>query len=91
MADYQPLANYKRSGKITFKTSNDTNAPNMTRSYVALNVYGSDESSTEGVNFTIFASLMQSMYSKLSVAILPNFGPMEDAITYVREEPYAHE
>ena len=49
------------------------------------------ESSTEGVNFTIFASLMQSMYSKLSVAILQQYGPMSDTITYVREEPYAHE
>lgn len=91
MAEYRPLSNYKRSGKITFKTSNDTNAPNVTRSYVALNVFGSDESTTEGVDFTIFASLMQSMYSKLSVAIMQKYGPMSDTVTYVREEPYAHE
>lgn len=91
MADYQPIEQFKRSGKITFKTSNDTNAPNITRSYTALNVWGSGEPTTEGVDFVYFASLMQSMYSKLSVAILPKYGPMDDAITYVREQPYAHQ
>lgn len=86
MADYQPVNQFKRSGKVTFKTSSATDAPNITRSYTALNVYGSDEPSTEGVAFATFAGLMVDMYTRLSLATLPNQQP----ITYVLEQQYVN-
>lgn len=84
MADFRPINQFKRSGKLTFKTSTASDAPNVTRTYTAINVYGADEPSTEGVAFTVFAGLMYDMYTRLSVAVFPN----QRDITYVREQPY---
>lgn len=84
MATYQAENSFKRSGKVTFKTSNTTDAPNITRTYSAINVYGEDEPSTEGVAFATFAGLMYDMYDKLSIAIFPSGRP----VVYVREQPY---
>lgn len=85
MADYRPVNGFKRSGKLTFKTSNASDASNITRTYTALNVYGSDEPSTEGVAFQVFAGLMYDMYTRLSVAIFPTDNRI---VTYVREQQY---